>query len=109
MASTVPGSTVDLTTITWAARLVASARPNSTPSRSRARRSWLPFERAGVPTQTKDSSEPWIAAATSSVTSTRPLATTSATNSRMPTSMMGERPSRSMASLLGSMSTPITW
>ncbi len=60
-SSTVPGCTVERTTMVWNSRLVASAAPICSASRRMAVRSWLPLAADGVPTQTNESSVSRIA------------------------------------------------
>ena len=55
-SSSVPGCTVERTTMVWKSRLVLSAAPICSASRRMALRSWLPFAADGVPTQTNDTS-----------------------------------------------------
>ena len=75
-------------------------------SRSTAVWSWLPLAADGVPTQISDSSVSRRASPALLVTLTRPLATTLAISSTMPSSTTGVLPSRISCSFAASTSTP---
>ena len=96
-------------TTTCGSVFCASAWPSCAASRRIAPWSWLPLAADGVPTQTRLISLPSTAARVSVVTLTRPPAATFCISSTMPSSTTGVLPAAMSESLVGSMSTPITW
>jgi hypothetical protein len=107
-SSTVPGCTVERITMVWNSRFSRNAVPICSDRRRIAVRSWLPFAADGVPTQTNEISVSEIARRASLVTETRPESTTSAINSWIPSSRIGDLRLRIRPSFVGSMSTPMT-